>query len=277
MHSKFLFKYGSVLLLFFLVFPAGIFAGQTVLLRNGGKIVGTVVSQNEKAIVIQSEDGKKSTIGKREILKIVYKEIISKEEENKIRKEAEQTLKENPKEEVIIKEEPIVKEPSPTTNLSGRSRWSAVWRSALLPGWGQWYTGNKAEAKLTLGGFGTALALGIYTRIEEDSAKKDYDAAVSRSSITGAYILGGGIANFYLLTVVPGARSDYDKSVHMYNDSIYLLGSVYVAQLVRSYFLGKAWENDAGPNPIAWTVSPKPDFGMGRLGWGAEASVTIGF
>ncbi|TGM89764.1 LA_0442/LA_0875 N-terminal domain-containing protein [Leptospira licerasiae] len=254
--------------------PSLLFADQTILLRKGGKLTGNVVGQNEKTITVQSESGKQ-TINKRDILKIIYKDI-TKEEENRIRKEEEKKVQENPQ----VVEEPVQIIPPPTSTAStepGRNRWSAVWRSAVLPGWGQWYTDNKSEAKITGGAFIASLAYAGYSRSEAESAKSKYDDAVSKSSTTGSYIYGGGVANFYLLTVVPGARADYESSVQAYNTSVYVLGGVYLAQLVRTYFLGKSWEQGASAGPVAWTVVPKPDWSAGRLGWGAEASFSLGF
>ncbi|WP_425268937.1 LA_0442/LA_0875 N-terminal domain-containing protein [Leptospira hartskeerlii] len=255
--------------------PSLLFADQTILLRKGGKVIGNVVGQNEKTITVQSESGKQ-TINKRDILKIIYKDI-TKEEENRIRKEEEKKVQENPQ----VVEEPVqvIETPPTSSTISGpsRNRWSAVWRSAILPGWGQWYTDNKLEAKITGGAFLGSLALAGYARSEAESAKSKYDDAVSKSSTTGSYIYGGGIANFYLLTVVPGARADYESSVQAYNTSVYVLGGVYLAQLVRTYFLGKSWEQGSSVNPVAWTVVPKPDWSAGRMGWGAEASFSLGF
>ncbi|EMK00807.1 LA_0442/LA_0875 N-terminal domain-containing protein [Leptospira sp. B5-022] len=252
--------------------PSLLFAEQTILLRKGGKVIGNVVGQNEKTITVQSDTGKQ-TISKRDILKIIYKDI-TREEENRIRKEEEKKVQENPQ----IVEEPVQIIPPPVSNEPNRSRWSAVWRSALLPGWGQWYTDNKLEAKITGGAFLASLAYAGYSRSEAESAKSKYDDAVSKSSTTGSFIYGGGIANFYLLTIVPSARADYESSVQTYNTSVYLLGGVYLAQLVRTYFLGKSWEEGATANPVAWTVVPKPDWSAsGRVGWGAEASFSLGF
>lgn len=252
--------------------PGLLFADQTILLRKGGKIIGNVVGQNEKTIVVQTESGKQN-INKRDILKIIYKDI-TKEEESRIRKEEEKKVQENPQ----IVEEPILITPPPTSTEPGRSRWSAVWRSAIIPGWGQWYTDNKKEAWITGGAFLGSLAYAGYSRSEAESAKSKYDDAVSKSSTTGSFIYGGGIANFYLLTVVPGARADYESAVQAYNTSVYVLGGVYLAQLVRTYFLGKSWEQGASANPVAWTIVPKPDWSAtGRVGWGAEASFSLGF
>ncbi|MFB5649571.1 LA_0442/LA_0875 N-terminal domain-containing protein [Leptospira wolffii] len=260
------------ILLFFAIFlaPGFLFAEQTILLRKGGKLMGNITGQNEKAITVQTAEGTK-TIGKREILKIIYKDV-TKEEENRIRKEEEKKLQENPK-----IEEPLVIAPPPEVKTSSRSKWSVVWRSALLPGWGAWYAGRKKEGGLTAAGFATTLGLASYARVEAGSAKKDYDEAVFRSSVQGAYIFGGAISNFYLYAVVPEARSKYDSSIHTYNGAVYLLASAYLAQLVRSYFIGKSWEQETEPNPISWGVYPKPDLMLGKLGWGAEASIQIGF
>lgn len=262
----------SLRILFYLTLllsPVFLFAEQTILLRKGGKVVGDVVAQNEKTITVQSESGRK-VLNKREILKIIYKDI-SKEEENRIRKEEEKKIQENPQ----VVEEPLVIPAEPAKTEPSRSRWSVVWRSAIVPGWGQWYAGNKKEALVTGALFLGAVGYGASSRQAAESAKSSYDSAVFLSGPVGTSILGGGVANLILITEVPSSRANYESSIQTYNSSVYALGAVYLAQLVRSYFVGRSWEQEA--NPITWGVYPKPEMVFGRLGWGAEASVQVGF
>ncbi|TGJ99047.1 hypothetical protein EHQ53_10975 [Leptospira langatensis] len=243
------------------------------MLRSGGKVVGSVVGHTERNITVQTDVGKKN-ISKRDILKIIYKDV-SKEEEKRIRQEEEKKLQENPQQKI---EEPIIiiEPPKQEAIGPGRNKWSAVWRSAILPGWGQSYTENRSEAILTGSVFLGTVALAVAARSEAESAKKHYDDVVSKSGTTGTYILGGGLANYFLYTQVPSARSEYSAAVQHYNEAVYVLGAVYLTQLVRSYFLGSSWAGQADA-PVTWGVSPKPDLIPGKLGWGAEARLSFRF
>ncbi|TGK08067.1 hypothetical protein EHO59_07495 [Leptospira semungkisensis] len=233
--------------------------------------MGSVVGQNERSITVQTDIGKKN-ISKRDILRIIYKDV-TKEEEKKIRQEEEKKLQENPQQKI---EEPIIIIEPPKAEIPPRSRWSVVWRSAVLPGWGQYYAENKSEGIWTGSIFLGSLALAAATRVEAASAKKTYDDAVSKTSTTGTYIYGGGLANYFLYTQVPHARSEYHNAVEHYNEAIYVLGAVYLTQLVRSYILGGNWASQADA-PVTWGVNPKPDLISGRMGWGAEARLLVRF
>ncbi len=59
----------------------------------------------------------------------------------------------------------VLEDPSVLTGDAGRSRLPALWRSALLPGWGQYHLGNKWKGALYASGFlfTAALAAGYYS------------------------------------------------------------------------------------------------------------------
>lgn len=68
-------------------------ASQTVLLKNGKSMKGTIVSQDADGLTIESEEGDRSMIPKSILLKVIYREVDEVEKE-KIRKEEEEKLAE---------------------------------------------------------------------------------------------------------------------------------------------------------------------------------------
>ncbi|PJZ68373.1 hypothetical protein CH373_05920 [Leptospira perolatii] len=214
-----------------------VFAVQTILLRNGGKIRGDVVGQNEKSIQIVTEEGKKMTLSKRTILKVIYKEITT-EEEKKIRQEEEKKIQEKPPEtKEEVKEEPIFIPPPTTT--SGRSRWSIVKRSAALPGWGHVHADRKITGYTYAGIFGLSIVGAAVTYNQAQHAKSEYDSRVMQSLVFfGPSPVGFG--RFY----TEGKRSAYKESVTRANNAIALIGVVYLTQLIHAYFTGMAWEKE---------------------------------
>lgn len=150
--------------------------GESLILKDGTIIKGRVTSQNAQTVVIQTEDGKKQEFSKIRILKIVYKDVtqaealkIQKEEEAKLaekeqkkkdqedKKKAEEELSKKNKEEAE-KQSKLEKEAKlADANQKERERlariqqrglgpWSVAWRSAVLPGWGQWTDERKTSA-----------------------------------------------------------------------------------------------------------------------------------
>ncbi|EMO26513.1 hypothetical protein LEP1GSC170_2542 [Leptospira interrogans serovar Bataviae str. HAI135] len=67
-------------------------SAETVLLQEGGSYRGKVITQNQKTITIQTKHGK-HVISKKEILKVIYKDV-SEEEEEKVRNAEIQRLEE---------------------------------------------------------------------------------------------------------------------------------------------------------------------------------------
>ncbi|TGK13931.1 hypothetical protein EHO60_00845 [Leptospira fletcheri] len=231
-------RYGTPLIL--LLFSSQLIAVQSILLRNGSTVKGTVITQNEKNIQVKGEDGRLVTIPKKSILKVIYKEV-TKEEEKKIRQEEEKKIQNIQQPQSAQEEIPVIPEvpqepvfvppPKPT-----RSRWSLVWRSAVLPGWGHIYADRKKTGWIYGGTFAVALGYSIISAEHAKSAKSSYDQATFNSAL----IFGNspiGLGRFNL----EGQRSEYQKDVKQYNQSLAILGTVYLVQLVHSYFTGGTW------------------------------------
>ncbi|EMY77937.1 hypothetical protein LEP1GSC060_2633 [Leptospira weilii serovar Ranarum str. ICFT] len=121
-------------------------------MKDGTILKGKVSSQNAHNLTVKTEDGKSQEIPKIRILKVVYKDDVSKEEALRIKKEEEAKLAEKEKEglefakkakqELLEKESKSVeaqkKEEGRLARLQkrGLSPWDVAWKSAVFPGWG---------------------------------------------------------------------------------------------------------------------------------------------
>ncbi|TGM09530.1 hypothetical protein EHQ76_01900 [Leptospira barantonii] len=161
-----------ILLCFFPTF----ISGESIILKDGSVLKGKVSSQNAYNITVKTEDGKSQEISKTRILKIVYKDVSNeealrikkeeeakqlekeqkkKEQEDKKKEEEElskKTKEEKQKQELLEKQtkdaDAQKKEQERLARLQqkGLSPWSVAWRSAVLPGWGQWTDERKLPA-----------------------------------------------------------------------------------------------------------------------------------
>ena len=97
------------------------------------RIAGVLISQNKKYLIIKTEEGK--------IIKILKKNLEIHEPKKKIK------LK-KPKPEIKIKTRRII---SIQPLTSADIRWNSIWRSALLPSWGQFYQKKYTKAWIIAG------------------------------------------------------------------------------------------------------------------------------
>lgn len=177
-------------------------SAETILLKKGGTLKGKVVSQDQNKIILKKDDGTQVSISKSEILKVVYKENLTaleeeklrkaEEEKERIRKEKEEAarlkqeeddskLREKQNAEALAKkqaEEKALREAEEKRLAEERSkltRVGATWRSAVLPGWGQWKQGRKWQAIL----YPTLVVTGLFFTYDKHrmylNAKRDYN------------------------------------------------------------------------------------------------------
>ncbi|TGK32688.1 hypothetical protein EHQ12_12140 [Leptospira gomenensis] len=168
-------NYFRVFIPFLFLFPSLLFS-ESIIFKDGTVFKGRVSSQNAHTVTVRGQDGKVQEISKLRILKIVYKDVsneealrIKKEEETKL---AEQELKrkeqaeqkkneeeaaqkakaEKQKQDLIDAEtkkaEAALNEKERLARIQqrGLGPWSVTWRSAVLPGWGQWTDERKIPA-----------------------------------------------------------------------------------------------------------------------------------
>ncbi|MCE9499346.1 MAG: hypothetical protein K8R21_02410 [Leptospira sp.] len=164
-------------------------AAETVILKNGTVFKGQVLDQNKEGVKVKTEDGRSIEISKFQILKIIYREVSSeqmksiKAAEEKRLKDLERLAQEKEKageakrheiESEIAKaeeeknkqeeEERIAFLKSKGIDTGPKTRFGAILRSVILPGWGQFYQGRNVAG---VGFFGTFLAGAGYAAYQQ--------------------------------------------------------------------------------------------------------------
>ncbi|RHX89281.1 LA_0442/LA_0875 N-terminal domain-containing protein [Leptospira stimsonii] len=264
--------------LFFLL-PLSLFA-ETVLLHEGGSFRGKVVTQNQKTITLQTKEGKR-VVSKKEILKVIYKDIDEEEEERirdaeikrleeeKLTKQRNLDLKKQQEEEERLRKEkeaaeknqqPVAPTPPPKPSVS---RAGALGRSAALPGWGQWASGRKFAAII----YPTLFLAAGYAVYENNRkyhvARKEYESygnPYSKDAITLSVL---GIPNPTLPPVITdplalyvynetssneyqNKREAVDKAYKNLQASIGVLAGIYLINLADAFIFGGAVSSTVG-------------------------------
>ncbi|XDD48873.1 hypothetical protein AB3N59_10510 [Leptospira sp. WS92.C1] len=221
-----------------LILSQPIWSSQTILLKNGTSVKGDVIGQNEKNITVRTSDGSNKVFSKRSILKVIYRDV-NEEEAKRIRLEEENKIKaaKTVEEKKQIEEEAIVAKPESKT-FGTRNRWSLVWRSAVLPGWGHW----KGERKKTSIFYGSLFWGGISATLSAASKVSKAKSAYDDASLNAQLIVSGNLIFGEL--IVSGKRSEYKKSIQDYQNVAAATVLIYLLQLTHVYFSGITWEQE---------------------------------
>ncbi|AXR62781.1 LA_0442/LA_0875 N-terminal domain-containing protein [Leptospira mayottensis] len=302
------------LFLTFVVFLIVVFSisAETVLLQEGGSYRGKVITQNQKTITIQTKEGKR-VIPKREVLKVIYKDIneaeeekvrnieIQKLEEEKLSKQKDHELKKQQMEEERLRKEREEMEknnpfplPPSLPKEPEISRAGALARSAVLPGWGQWASGRKFAAIL----YPTLFLAAGYAVYENNRkyvvAKKEYENygnPYTKSSLTIAAL---GIPNPDLPPVIsdPVALHIYNQNFSPYQDkreavdkayknlqtSIGVLAGVYLINLADAFLFGgqissKVGISNGATKGLIFDYNPMANSGISNGGFTSAATL----
>ncbi|MBM9578040.1 hypothetical protein JWG45_12860 [Leptospira sp. 201903070] len=275
---QFLKKLFLILGLLFLL-PLTLFS-ETVLLHEGGSFRGKVVTQNQKSITLQTKEGKR-VVAKREILKVIYKDISEEEEERirdaeikrledeKLSKQRNLDLKKQQEEEERLRKERETAEknqkplPPPPPKKPEVSKAGALGRSAILPGWGQWASGRKFAAII----YPTLFLAAGYAVYENNRkylvARKDYESYGNPYSTEAIALSALGVPNPTLPPVImdPFALYVYnessgnlyqskkdavDKAYKNLQASLGVLAGIYLINLADAFIFGGAVSSSVG-------------------------------
>lgn len=126
----------------------------------------------------------------------------------------------------------------------------ALWRTALLPGWGHFYKQRPVWGYITSGVFGAAFAYSSYSVVSYFIAKSEYDNYVPENVKTpqGETALvneAEASAKFAQLLSDQNTKSDSALT------SLYILGGIYAISLIHAWFI------DAEVYATSTTESPQ--------------------
>ncbi|MCR9141194.1 MAG: hypothetical protein NXI24_03015 [bacterium] len=116
-------------------------------------------------------------------------------------------------------------------------RWGALWRSAILPGWGQFYAGSPISGTAYTGLFTFAAVNSYNLRRIALSSRNDYTNFTDTSFLV-PLLPGAGIPAATVVYFETSRRSEtYARNVKRQQQSIQFLGGIYLVQLIHAAFL----------------------------------------
>ena len=155
-------------------------------LKNGTVCRGVIVSQTPSYIVIRRKNGKKAIFLKENIARMDWgkenKKTATPGKENRSGKPAPNKTpgKSRPLPNSVKKRPPLKSGENSLSKFRnftrGKIRLQSVWRSALLPSWGQFYQERKTMGWIWVGAMGISLIGMGYSYIGYRIEKKDWDA-----------------------------------------------------------------------------------------------------
>ena len=253
-------KLHSFFLIYFLFFgfSSSIFS-ESIVLRNGSFFVDVkILEQNTDEVTFQDQSGKKNIIQKTQVFKVVFKNI-TKEEALQIKKEEDAKLalaKSNHDKKRVLEEENKIKEKELNDILEAKrkeeeesqkianiSRTSVLWKSALIPGWGQWVQGRKTRA-ITFFAL-NIVGLGVVYGNQQNylNAKNNYEEInqPSRNLFVPNYNFSlQSPANLFVYNAqFAGARDAVEKAETDRNLAVFGLVAVYLFNLVDVVYYNK--------------------------------------
>ncbi len=272
-------------------------SADTVLLRTGQAVEGTIVSQSRTDIRIQTPTGIQ-TLQKANVQRVIYGSDAARVAEEKRVLEEQRKQEEAKKQEELRKQEEARKaeekrkagegkagKTTPeTTQTAGPGRWAYTWRSMVLPGWGHMYRGDAFTGYAYMGGFGLALATVAWTQNNAQQAKSTYASEVLMNKVKGIAIrngLGGGtgtgfVALLYMRQADADVQKSYKEAVTRNKSALGVLGALYVGQLAHLTFFGSgptaSLDSVGSPVRIFAAALPGPD-----RSWTSTAGFSLAF
>ncbi len=124
------------------------------------------------------------------------------------------------------------------STLPGASRSGAVARSAVLPGWGQFYKGESMKGSLFTGGFlltslVTATAYGNY-----NSKKNEYNDARTADVLANLSYTGFSPIGVLTYSQASSLSGQANQAGNFLQTTVYGLGALYIFNLFDAFFLG---------------------------------------
>ncbi len=280
------------------LFPA------TLLLKNGEVKKGKVEVKRD-SIVMTFPDGSVVEYPKRVALKIILRDDLSDSEIQKVRKEEEANLKKelakkNQQIAIMNAELQVLKLKIEAQDSTAQadlvkklaelekvrkeiqegnykeaipSRYSSVWRSALIPGWGNLYLGNaRGDTFDKISGFsyGVLFLVSIgYSASAYSNAlsKRDaYLSAANTSLFFNSFLTQAGNPNAFLFSTVysQAQNNAYSDAVEKANSVPIIIAGVYVVQLIHSFIAGgiakkQEKELDSSASSTSWDFKTRPE------------------
>ncbi len=237
-----------------------ILQADTVYMRNGQVLTGTIRGQDIKSITIELDSGETQTIQKSHIRRIVHGETQEQKDAARKRQEEMEALKLKEEEQKRVEEEKAEELRKAEADRKAaeekkeeerrqialeqeRKKREAAWRS-VIPGWGQFHLDENVRGA---GFASTSIALAVIVWSEglrERPYRRERDASFVRFALANA-AGNWAIASFYLNQ----AQSSDARLRHPRTEKIAaagLFGGVYVWNLFDA-INAESWSPEANP------------------------------
>ena len=259
-------KLRTILALSLFLFVAGLGADE-VTLKNGQSFTNVLAIIQYNHVNIVTEDGKLLTFPKREVRSIANrqvaweKKIDRKKLDERIKRRIERIVKEyKQKESVRIEREKQIRK-------------SALWRSAILPGWGQLYKQEEIKALSIFGGFmslgGTFVsAWNSYRRAESRYNSADLPALLGFADRNLVLPL-----NLWAWLEKESAREESRKYGRLASGAGFLTACLYAYNVIDAYFLGSARAHFANEPQARFANAMHASRGRAFFEWDFRRSV----
>lgn len=124
------------------------------------------------------------------------------------------------------------------STLPGASRAGALGRSAILPGWGQFYKGESLKGTLFTSGFLLLTLTSAATYSNFQSKKSEYESAQKVDILANLTYTGFSPLGIYSYNQANSLSSQVNQAGSVAQISLYSLGGLYIFNLFDAYFLG---------------------------------------
>lgn len=242
-------------------------AADIVYLKNNEALIGRITAQTREAVTLRLDNGAVRTIPKTAIARISY----SAEETARLR--AERAAEEKRREDEARKRAEAATRPEPGESPGPGpgprepiTPLGALWRSAVLPGWGHYALGETWTAAGHASLNALALGYALVTRNAALAAESEHQSQVTTNFLLafGPEQLGVETRLALNITLNQNSFAPYQEKVDAHNRSWYFLAAVYLVQLGHVYWSASTGANAAlppSPTPgteFTWNVGVRP-------------------
>lgn len=247
---------------------------ETVILRSHDVIHGKITYQDALVLRMNDDLGKPLELQKNDILKVSYRDVKDAKEIKKIIEEEESKLPPEKRKKAVAE--------------APKRKIDIIWRSALVPGLGQWKAGKKWYAAFSLLAVSGLAMRSQSLQANAFNANKDYKLKSAIIGLSGLNSLqtGNVTGTIGVIVLSNAVFSPYNDSVTNYNNSLQFVGLAYGIQLIHSYFVGRDWENQNANTTIGkkaafgeWNInaSPRQAYAPTATGVGRETFYEVNY
>ena len=238
---------------FLLMLFASVISARTVYLKNGTHVVGEIVSQNRTQMTLNVK-GKTVILNKSDIDRIDFRDKPEPVIEKQPQIEPEKVPEKKPEKIPEKKPEPVTEQPDDQERWKflkwefKENRWTIAARSVLVPGWGQWRSGEKwtgasyfTSSVIAVGGITT------YYLARQKSESSYQNATLNILAMSYLGFSSGSSATQSLLfnkVMTDQAYDKFNSDTSHANDYLRGFALIYGGQLFHSYWSGTKFERN---------------------------------